>query len=337
MPELLERESSVRSPDPGGVKVVNDADDHLARLLAPDTEEPWFKSLYRNFQELRHPPQLPPLELTSKPVAVKDIWGMYQRDKKSNWMSLAIHVTVAVLLVTVFSQREAIQKKLKDTFDTSIIAPYIPKQPPKAQTNQGGGGGGAKAPTPISKGQLPKPAKKFIPPQIVQTQPKLPIPAGLVLPPDVPLPKTDIPNYGDPLAHLGLPSNGMGTGGGMGDGSGGGVGPGKGNGYGPGEGGGVGGGVYRVGGGVSAPAVLYKVDPEYSEEARKAKYSGTVLIQLIVGADGKASAIKVVRSLGLGLDEKAMEAVAKWKFKPGMKNGSPVAVQATIEVNFRLL
>jgi len=79
------------------------------------------------------------------------------------------------------------------------------------------------------------------------------------------------------------------------------------------------------------------VDPEYSEEARKAKYSGTVLIQLIVDPDGKARNIKVVRSLGLGLDEKAMEAVAKWKFKPGVKNGSPVPVIATIEVNFRLL
>ena len=92
-----------------------------------------------------------------------------------------------------------------------------------------------------------------------------------------------------------------------------------------------------MGGGVSAPSVLYKVDPEYSEEARKAKYSGTVLLSLVVDAQGKAQNIKVVRSLGLGLDEKAMEAVMKWKFKPGMKNGVAVAVLATIEVNFRLM
>jgi len=115
------------------------------------------------------------------------------------------------------------------------------------------------------------------------------------------------------------------------------VGSGKGGGFGPGEGGGVGGGVFRVGGGVSAPVVLYKVDPEYSEEARKAKYSGTVVLQLVVDASGKARDIKVVRSLGLGLDEKAIEAVNKWKFRPGVKNGQSVAVQATIEVNFRLL
>jgi len=95
--------------------------------------------------------------------------------------------------------------------------------------------------------------------------------------------------------------------------------------------------VFRVGGGVSAPVVLYKVDPEYSEEARKAKYSGTVVLQLVVDPAGKARDIRVVRSLGLGLDEKAIEAVNKWKFRPGVKNGQPVSVQATIEVNFRLL
>src|SRR2546422_895402 len=96
-------------------------------------------------------------------------------------------------------------------------------------------------------------------------------------------------------------------------------------------------GVFRVGGGVSAPVVLYKVDPEYSEEARKAKYSGTVVLQAVVDATGTTRDIRVVRSLGLGLDEKAIEAVNKWKFKPGVRNGQPVSVQATIEVNFRLL
>jgi TonB family protein len=95
-------------------------------------------------------------------------------------------------------------------------------------------------------------------------------------------------------------------------------------------------GVYRAGGGVSAPAVLFKVDPEYSEEARNARYSGTVLVSLVVDQSGRPQNIRVVHSLGLGLDEKAMEAVAKWKFKPGMKDDKPVDVQATIEVNFRL-
>jgi TonB family protein len=95
--------------------------------------------------------------------------------------------------------------------------------------------------------------------------------------------------------------------------------------------------VFRVGGGVSAPVPLYKPDPEYSEEARKAKYSGTVVLSITVDATGKPRDIKVIRSLGLGLDEKAIEAVTKWKFRPGYKNGQPVAVTASIEVNFRLL
>lgn len=308
---------------------------HLGRLLAPGAvDTPWYKSLFENIKDTIYRPELPPLELTSKAIAVKSIWGMYERDKKSNWMSLAIHVSVAVLLLTVLSAHEGIEKRRRE--DLHILSPIRPYEPLKAQTAQGGGGGGASAPTPVAKGQLPpRTLKQFIPPQVVMNEhPKLAVVPSLI---DVPVPKVDINQYGDPLAHLGIPSNGPGTGLGMGSGSGGGVGSGKGGGFGLGEGGGVGGGVYRVGGGVSAPSVLYKVDPEYSEEARKAKYSGTVLISLIVDTNGKAQNIRVVRSLGLGLDEKAMEAVAKWKFKPGMKGGQAVAVQATIEVNFRLL
>jgi len=129
----------------------------------------------------------------------------------------------------------------------------------------------------------------------------------------------------------------MGSGGGIGSGRGGGIGSGDGTGLGPGSGGGFGGGAFRVGGGVSQPSVIYKMDPEYSEEARKAKYSGTVLLQLIVDVDGRAKNIKVMKGVGLGLDEKAIEAVQKWKFLPGKKNGTPVPVYATVEVNFRLL
>jgi len=92
-----------------------------------------------------------------------------------------------------------------------------------------------------------------------------------------------------------------------------------------------------MGGGVTAPTVLYKVEPEYSEEARKAKYQGTVELVIEVDTNGKPRNLKVVRSLGLGLDEKAIEAVEKWKFRPGYKDGHPVVVQAYVEVNFRLL
>jgi TonB family protein len=134
-----------------------------------------------------------------------------------------------------------------------------------------------------------------------------------------------------------MASNGIGSGGGIGSGKGGGVGPGNGPGFGPGSGGGFGGGAYRIGGGVSAPVPIYQPEPEYSEEARKAKWQGSVLLSLVVDESGKAVGIKVTKSLGLGLDQKAIEAVEKWRFKPGMKDGKAVPVMASVEVNFRLL
>ena len=172
---------------------------------------------------------------------------------------------------------------------------------------------------------------------IANANPRLTMEPSIIAPPDVVLPQVNMAQYGDPLARIGPPSNGPGSGGGIGSGKGGGVGSGSGAGYGPGEGGGVGGGVFRVGGGVTAPSLLYKVEPEYSEEARKAKYQGTVLLYVEVDPSGHATNIQVARSLGLGLDEKAIEAVKKWKFAPGKKDGRPVTVAATIEVNFRLL
>jgi TonB family protein len=102
-------------------------------------------------------------------------------------------------------------------------------------------------------------------------------------------------------------------------------------------GGGSDGGSYRVGDGVSPPSVVTKVEPAYTEEAHNANWQGTVVLQLVVDARGFPQNIKVLRSLGLGLDEKAIEAVAQWRFNPGRKDGKPVPVMATIEVNFRLL
>jgi TonB family protein len=95
--------------------------------------------------------------------------------------------------------------------------------------------------------------------------------------------------------------------------------------------------ISRVGGGVSAPAVISKREPGYTEEARIAKLSGGVLLSMVVDKDGFARNIRVVRPLGMGLDEKAIEAVSQWKFQPGQKDGQPVNVRATIEVNFKLL
>jgi len=317
------------------------ADLHLQRLLAGGIEEPWYKSLFQNIQDAINPPKLPPLEVTSKPVPVKDIWGLYGRKRESGLLSLAVHGTVVVLLFTVLSNK-TVQVKMKEAVHLIApdLAPYIPDVKPKQQVMQGGGGGGDRSPTPASKGRAPKfAAHQFVPPAAVVNNPHpvLLMDPTLIGPPDVSLPNNNMPVWGDPLAKLGPPSNGTGSGGGIGSGSGGGIGSGKGAGFGPGEGGGIGGGVYRAGGGVSNPIPLFKIDPEYSEEARKAKYSGTVVLYIEVDTTGHARNLRVVKGIGLGLDEKAMEAVNKWRFKPGMKDGKPVVVAAHVEVNFRLL
>jgi TonB family protein len=145
-----------------------------------------------------------------------------------------------------------------------------------------------------------------------------------------------MPNIGTKVGNVTL-SNGEGSGGGMGTGSGGGLGSGNGNGYGPGTGGNAGGGLERIGGRVSAPQPLNQVEAEFSDEARRAKYQGVCLISLIVDIHGDPQNPRVVRTLGMGLDEKALEAVRKYKFKPAMKDGkTPVPVMITVEVNFRL-
>ena len=157
----------------------------------------------------------------------------------------------------------------------------------------------------------------------------------LIGPPDVKLPDMDFARLGDPLGRDGPASNGPGKHGGIGGGSKGGVGDRNGPGYGDEDGGGF--PAMGFTGSVTAPTVLYKVEPEFSEEARKAKYQGTVLLTIEVGEDGQPQRLRILRGLGLGLDEKAIEAVSRWKFKPARRNGRPVRAAATIEVNFRLL
>lgn len=88
--------------------------------------------------------------------------------------------------------------------------------------------------------------------------------------------------------------------------------------------------------GASAPHVQYQPDPEYSELARQARYHGTVVLRMIIDAAGKPTDIRIVKPLGLGLDEKGVQAVSKWKFAPAKKEGEPVAVQINVEIAFRL-
>ena len=313
--------------------------DHLQRMLLPSLETPWYRSLWHNIRD-SFSPAVPLLDITAKPVLVRDIWGQYGRQKKSWALSLAAQ-SALVLAVVGLASTPAGRQQIKNVTLLVLPSDLQPNPaPPKKVTAQGGGGGGDHSPLPASKGRLPKASpKQFTPPMAVlaNLDPKLVMEPSIIAPPDVALPQVNISQYGDPLGRLGPPSNGTGSGGGIGSGKGGGVGPGTGPGVGPGEGGGFGGGVFRIGGGVSAPALLSGKEPEYSEEARKAKQQGIVVLYVEVDPSGHARNIRVVQSLGLGLDEKAMEAVSKWRFKPGYKDGRPVTVAATVEVTFRLL
>jgi protein TonB len=257
--------------------------------------------------------------------------------KQSGLMSLALHGCAVTLLFTVLS-KPAVQVKVQQA--GRLFMPVISTYLPKAASKPDGGGGGDRSPTPASKGRAPKfAARQFVPPAAVvnNVNPKLVLDPTLIGPPDVQTPNNTMAVWGDPLAKLGPPSNGTGSGGGIGSGKNGGIGPGDGPGLGPGRDGGMSGEVYNAGGGVSAPTVLFQVDPEYSEAARKAKYSGVVILSIQVDQTGRARNLQVLKGIGLGLDEKAIEAVKQWRFKPGQKNGKPVIVRAQIEVNFRLL
>jgi TonB family protein len=256
-------------------------------------------------------------------------------------MSTGFQVGI-ILVVLLLGTNKKVQDAVKQNILFMPIADTAPDQAKmQPKKDMGGGGGGDRSPLPASRGKLPPRALRQFTPAVAvynNLNPKLAMDPTIIAPPDAKLP--DCPgclNYGDPLSKYTTPSNGPGSGGGIGSGHGGGIGSGNGEGYGPGSGGGVGGGAFRVGNGVTAPVLLYKKEPEYSEEARKAKYQGTVVLYVQVDPSGKATHISVTRSLGLGLDEKAIEAVKQWKFKPGYKDGKPVTVEASIEVNFRLL
>jgi protein TonB len=317
--------------------------------LLQEMDESMLKSLYRNVKEALFPERLPPLRLTSRPVQVREIWSRGHH-KKAAASSLMLHgfMIAAIIGLSILSLR-ATKAMVKPEEHVTLIAPtiseYKPVMTPKVAKKQlaGGGGGGEHAKIFESKGHLPKIAPvQFTPPtvEIRNIKPKLVMEATIVAPPNVKLPDNpSLPNVGNPMSSRvnGPLSNGTGSGGGIGSGNGGGVGSGTGPGHGPGQGGGFGGGVYKIGEiGVSAPVPKFTPDPDYSEEARKTKTQGLVTVAAIIGADGRPRNLHVIRSLGMGLDQKAMEKVKTWLFEPGKKDGQPVAVAMNIEVDFHL-
>jgi len=304
------------------------------KLLAEIIDEPAWKTIAGNIYDLLYPRKLPPLVLTSTPIPVIDPMKE-DRGKASSIISISLHVIIIGLILWGFlAVKKVVTKKnqLLTNVDVPQFMPIAPKGP-----QMGGGGSHDILQTP--KGKLPKfEEQPIVPPMVIKNdKPKLAMDPSIMMPKDLQLPTNNLPNLGDPRTSVvGPASNGSGSGAGMGTGSGGGIGSGKGNGYGPGEGGGYGGGLYHVGGGVSAPQLVFAPDPEFSDEARRAKYQGVCVVSLIVDAQGNPQRVQVVRHLGMGLDEKAVEAVRQYKFKPATLQGKPVPVEVNIEVNFRI-
>lgn len=278
--------------------------------------------------------------------APDEIWGRYNNYRKNGFVvSAVVHVCMIGLLLSGILVSHQIVERTQAREVVTLVAPSPDSYAlPMAKTiASGGGGGGDRDIVPAPKGHPPKATleQQITPPAIVlhNSKPKLPVEPTVVAPPQVKMADNHIPNLGvdtKTVMPSAPPSNGSGSGGGIGSGSGGGVGVGHGPGVGAGSGGGIGGGVYHVGGGISAPQAISTPDPDYTEEARRAKTQGTCILWLIVDSQGKPRDIRVVRGLGYGLDAKAVEAVRQWRFQPSLKDGKPVDVQISVEVAFHL-
>src|SRR5579872_1159141 len=231
-------------------------------------------------------------------------YGTYRVQRSNFALSGMAHALALALILTSsfwMMRHQGIKAQVAEQV-FPLDSDYVPFTK-AAPAMHGGGGGGDHDTLQASQGRLPKPAlEQITPPQVVvrNHDPKLSAEPTVVLPPEVKLPNNPLLNLGDPKSSvLGPPSNGTGSRGGIGNGFGGGIGAGSGDGGGPGVGGGLGGGVYRPGvGGVTAPRAIFKPDPEYSPEARQAKFQGTVVVSVIIGADGRAHSVHVERSLG---------------------------------------
>lgn len=251
-------------------------------------------------------------------------YGTYQV-RPENFLLSAVTHTAAIALMLWLLHMTVPTKIIPISGNPVELTSYVPTKIGKGGPSGGGGGDASKLKA--STGAPPKAAKQqFTPPTVFpQQKSKLMMEPTVVA--DLKIPQTN--QIGDPLSKLMTPSNGIAVGSGIGSGDGGGVGSGHG---GP----GVGSGIFHVGAGVSAPRPIYTPEPEFSEEARKAKYQGVVVLDIVVGTDGRVHNQRVVRSLGMGLDEKALEGVKVWKFDPSKKDGRPVAVEMQIEVAFNL-
>ncbi len=253
--------------------------------------------------------------------------GIYRARREAFALSLLGQAVIVALLVYFLSIVIRDGPKIGETLPKMQDLPLI-------FSGFNGGGGGNHDPIPASHGNPPKASldAQLVPPTVIvpKERPRLPLEATIEMAPDVSLPQGG--QMGDPMSEFSIPSDGPGGPGGIGPGCCDGVGPSRGPHYGPGPE-----GIFKPGmRGVSVPEVIYSPEPSFSDEARKAKHQGIVQLLVVVGKDGHPYDIRVGQTLGMGLDEKAIEAVSRWRFRPATFNGQAVATQIAIQVDFHL-
>ncbi len=263
---------------------------------------------------------------------------MYASPARSTLLSGALHAGAIALILFATGIPTSMVKAPDHTI---LITPLdVLKYEVAPERADAGGGGGMHAPTPASAGNLPRRAlKQFLAPMVKAENPNpiLTIEPAIIANPEIVVTPINLAQFGDPHGVTGPPSGGRGKGGGIGDGDGTGVGPGEGPGAGPGRDGGIASARTGFQGSLTDPVLLWKSEPEYTDEARKAKVQGAVVMHVEIDARGQVQNISVAQGLGLGLDECAMAAVRKWRFRAGTRNGKPVSTNALIQVTFRLL
>lgn len=279
----------------------------------------------------------------------RPLFQMPPRSRHSRGMPLVASATVHAL--AIFGLLVTTAHVPRAASDEPIAPPARPvRLVSLLQPGPGGGGGGGgrrerlappqaarRGASPSSRPVVPRdPAPATSP----RNDPSRPLPNE----PLPPLLASVVPAPGDRYDRAGVldaslaaaESRGPGHGDGIGNGAGSGAGDGQGSGIGPGWGGGTGGGPYRPGGGIDPPRVVHEVRPEYSEAARRSNVEGEVLLEVVVQRDGSVGAVRVVRGLGYGLDERAVAAVRQWRFAPARRLGEPVDVLVEVAMEFRL-
>jgi len=324
----------------------------LFHYIEEEQREPFsFKEFCKDlFTGARNPLFIPSV-FTDPDGLVVEQYHLRNRRIEFGALVFLAYILIVPLVIFITSQlnRQPPEAEENVVFINSPI--YIPFEGDGREGGGGGGGGRNEMETPAS-GRMPEPApSQMIAPDPENPQPLVPaddllaqvrVEMPIDIPQDMSLPIGDVfapPNNSTSAGPGSGGGIGTGRGTGVGSGTGAGVGPGSGGGMGGGSGGGIGSGVgpYVMGSGVKEPVVLRQPLPPYTEEARKMRAEGIVVLQAIVRKDGSVDSFKVIRGLGYGLDESAIRTIAsKWRFQPGMYKGKPVDVLVDIEVAFSI-